>query len=355
MLDCVARSSSERGEAVGSVSNFLSAYSGNFKMALLFWPVVSFLLTLPILAYLYHRDGRLRLGSAVAAYLTVLYGLGIVCFTLYPLPSGDSGPGITYGIQPQFVPFNSIGDIQKDGLRAVFQVAFNVVFFVPLGFIAGRFFRLRFVPAVLLGLGVSALVETAQLTGLFGAYPYAFRCCDVDDLITNTLGAAIGWGFARVLGPVKAGPDGGRPPITKDPSFLQRCVALWIDFLVMGACTLIPFCAVALPTELTEGMRLQLPGMSANATTGLMLGILFVAAALVVEVVVPWLNGGSTPGGMYVRMTCENRERTPGHRAVFYIVRSAVLVVAWMWVPWAALILLVFYAVERCMPYDLLP
>lgn len=338
-----------------SVGNFLSAYSSNFKMALLFWPVLSLLLTLPILAYLYHRDGRLRLGSAVAAYLTVLYGLGIICFTLYPLPSGDSGPGITYGIHPQFMPLNSIDNIQKDGLKAVFQVAFNVVFFMPLGFIAGRFFRMRFISAVLLGLGVSALVETAQLTGLFGAYPFAYRCCDVDDVITNTLGAAIGWGFARALGPVGAVTAGERPPVAANPGFVHRCVALWLDLMIIGFFSLAPFCAIALPLELTEGVAFQLPGMTANATATLVMGVSLVVAAVVVEVVVPWCNGGSTPGGAFVRMTCEGHPRSLGHRILFYVVRSGVLVAVWLWVPWAALILLAFYAVARRMPYDLLP
>ena len=51
-------------------------------------------------AYLYHRDGRLRFGTFVGAYLTVLYVCGLGCFTLYPLPQGDAGLGITYGVAP---------------------------------------------------------------------------------------------------------------------------------------------------------------------------------------------------------------------------------------------------------------
>ena len=97
---------------------------------------------------------------------------------------------------------NFMNDIAKDGLKAVFQLAFNVVFFMPLGFIAGRLLRLRFLPSVLLGLAASLLIEVSQLTGLFGIYPYAYRCCDVDDVITNTLGAALGWVCAWLLGRV---------------------------------------------------------------------------------------------------------------------------------------------------------
>ena len=45
---------------MGAVKHFLGNYSENFAAALVLWPALSFLLTLPILAYLYHRDGRLR-------------------------------------------------------------------------------------------------------------------------------------------------------------------------------------------------------------------------------------------------------------------------------------------------------
>lgn len=48
------------------MKNLLGSYSDNFAVALGLWPVASFILTLPILAYLYHRDGRIRFASAVA-------------------------------------------------------------------------------------------------------------------------------------------------------------------------------------------------------------------------------------------------------------------------------------------------
>ena len=183
---------------MNAVKHFLGSYSDNFAAALVLWPVLSFMFTLPILAYLYHRDGRLRFGTFVGAYLTVLYVCGLGCFTLYPLPQGDAGLGITYGVAPNFNPMNFMNDIAKDGLKAVFQLAFNVVFFMPLGFIAGRLLRLRFLPSVLLGLAASLLIEVSQLTGLFGIYPYAYRCCDVDDVITNTLGAALGLSLIHI-------------------------------------------------------------------------------------------------------------------------------------------------------------
>ena len=306
---------------MGAVKHFLGNYSENFAAALVLWPALSFLLTLPILAYLYHRDGRLRFGTFVGAYLTVLYVCGLGCFTLYPLPQGDAGLGIAYGVAPNFNPMNFMNDIAKDGLKAVFQLAFNVVFFMPLGFIAGRLLRLRFLPSVLLGLAASLLIEVSQLTGLFGIYPYAYRCCDVDDVITNTLGAALGWVCAWLLGRVVPPGQLADAEPTEHPGFVRRCVALWIDLVIVWLVAVVPYGAVAVGFE----------------------------------VVIPWFHDGSTPGGSFVRMTFETHPRTTGYRVAFYAARSATLVLAYLWVPWMVIILLVFYLVKREMPYDLIP
>lgn len=340
---------------MSAVGHFLGNYSENFAAALVLWPALSFLLTLPILAYLYHRDGRLRFGTFVGAYLTVLYICGLGCFTLYPLPTGDAGPGISYGIQPQWAPLNFIGDIHRDGLKAVFQLVFNVVFFMPMGFIAGRLLRLRFVPSVLLGLIVSVLIETAQLTGLFGIYPYAYRCCDVDDVATNTLGAALGWMCAWLLGRVVPPGKLADAEPTEHPGFVRRCVALWIDLVIVWVVAVVPYGTVAVGFELA-GLELPaLPGMTAGQTGAAVIDGVALVALVVVEVIIPWFRDGSTPGGSFVRMTFEAHPRTTGCRVLFYTARSATLALAYLWVPWMVVILLIFYLVKREMPYDLIP
>ena len=40
---------------------------------------------------------------------------------------------------------------------------------------------------------------------------------------------------------------------------------------------------------------------------------------------------------------------------VFYAARSVTLVLAYLWVPWMVIILLIFYLVKREMPYDRIP
>jgi hypothetical protein len=53
--------------------------------------------------------------------------------------------------------------------------------------------------ATALGFALSLWVETAQITGLFGLYPCAYRQFDVDDLILNTGGTLAGAAAGAVL------------------------------------------------------------------------------------------------------------------------------------------------------------
>src|SRR5690606_31834415 len=81
---------------------------------------------------------------------------------------------------------------------AFLQVALNVLLFVPLGFFVRRVLRRGVLVATLVGLATSLLVELTQATGVWGIYDCAYRLLDVDDLIVNTAGAAIG-SIASVL------------------------------------------------------------------------------------------------------------------------------------------------------------
>jgi len=76
----------------------------------------------------------------------------------------------------------------------------NVLLFVPLGFGLPFITELRMKSIVVIGLLFSAAIELLQLaTGLIASV--AFRIADVNDVIFNTMGAAIGYilflGFVR--------------------------------------------------------------------------------------------------------------------------------------------------------------
>lgn len=324
---------------------FVLSFTDKFIAALSLWPLASFFLTLPILAYLYHRDGRLKFWSAAGAYLTVLYFLGLGCFTLYPLPSGTEGLGITYGIDPQLNPVAFVGDIYRDGLTAILQILMNVVFFVPLGFIASRAFGMRLQTTALLGFAVSLFIESAQLTGFFWLYPYAYRTFDICDLMWNTGGAVAGWWAARLLDRVLPQARRDEDSITASPGFVRRSVAFMLDSIVVFVGTLCAWSLIILVCPNDVGVRFA---------EGSGMGYLTIAAFVVVEFVIPLANHGKTPGGAFVRMTCETKERCPVMRVVFFSVRLAVIAGAFMFAPLAMPLLGLFFVIKHRMPYDYL-
>lgn len=340
---------------MGTFVDYLASFSGSFKAALALWPLLSFMLTLPMLAFIYHRDGRLTGTTIVASYISMLYIAGLACFTLYPLPSGDSGPGITYGIPPILDPLNFISDIQKDGWRAVLQLLFNVALFVPLGFIARVLLRMRALPTFALSLFITCLIETAQLTGLFGIYPFAYRTFEVDDIICNTLGGMMGWLLGARLMKVLPHRTEEKPPITHEPGFVRRAIALWLDSMIIAFCTAMPWLIVAALSERFLGVAFCLPGLDAAQTAFAFFTIYFALGFIIDEVVIPWTHDGSTPGGMFVRMSFETRSRRGWRRIVFYGARAATLLLVFAFPVPLSIVLVLFYAISGRMPYDFIP
>jgi hypothetical protein len=82
--------------------------------------------------------------------------------------------------------------------QAFVQQAFNVALFVPLGVVMRKAYGKGLFLVLLTGLGISLAVEAVQYSGNFGYYPCPYRIADVDDLISNTAGAALGWMLAPV-------------------------------------------------------------------------------------------------------------------------------------------------------------
>ncbi len=339
-------------QRLAAITSYLSNFSDSFKTAILIWPSLSFLLTLPILAYLYHRDGRIKAITVFAAYISVFYVAGLVCFTLYPLPSGTEGPGITYGIPPQLNPFNFVIDISKDGIRAVLQLVFNIILFIPMGFIANVFLKLKKVPTFAISLTATCLIETAQLTGFFGLYPYAYRTFEVGDIICNVLGAMLGWLCGKAVMHFLPKQTDEIPEITHHPSFIRRAIALWIDFMIIGFFTFMPWILASIAYELAFDQMLTVLWLDLAQTAMLICAICFVVSFATVEIVIPFKNNGSTPGGAFVRMSFETKNRTGIKRIGFYAIRTVVLVLLFLFPLYIIFGSFIYYIIKHEMPYD---
>ena len=154
----------------------------------------------------------------------ILYLVGLLIFTLLPLPSDPVAACAAIIHWDNFTPFGSfvaVADQFRDGesLRGTLyalSILLNIALFVPLGALAETTWRIRRMrrapegaPAdgsrlarsiphrrvlawVAIGCVVSCLIELTQYTGLFGVVPCSYRVVDIDDVIMNTLGTYAG-------------------------------------------------------------------------------------------------------------------------------------------------------------------
>ncbi|MDI4647820.1 VanZ family protein [Cohnella hashimotonis] len=141
----------------------------------------------------------IKLGAATlfAGYLYVLIKIILFKFsdvnvTLLGrllLEAADQPHNIAYRLQfANLTPFVSIREnvAGLPHMHDTINLFGNIALFVPLGLFLGLFVGCR-LPAVLFyALGVSLTLESAQLVFAMGSF-------DVDDMILNTLGGAIGY------------------------------------------------------------------------------------------------------------------------------------------------------------------
>ncbi|RPK60591.1 VanZ like family protein [Streptomyces sp. ADI96-02] len=272
----------------------VTAYWLPVKTAAAIFPLLALLLFVPTAVVLYRRHGGLPRGRVLSLCAFAYCMLTAACLTLLPLPKSTADMCSRYALvaEPEWRVGHTFGDIWKEADRevgfgplvldnpAVAGAVFNLLLLLPLGVFVRCHLRRGPAVTLLAGCGVALFFEVAQGTGLWGAYPCPYRLFDVDDLVTNSAGAAIGWMAAGPL--VRALPvPGPRAQANGLVPFGRRLTALVVDVTGcaitawgasmaarygMGADPsplLIPLLVCALwfavpphPTRATPGMRL---------------------------------------------------------------------------------------------------
>lgn len=182
----------------------MEGFSASAVLAVLFGLFLLPVLFVPYVAWTYRRRGTFSWGHAVLDVAALIYLMALWTYTILPVPDAATMDCSDGGAGAQLLPFANLAevDLALNGLTdpALLQLIANVVLFLPFGMLA-RYLVAPKRPGrvVLAGLGVSLLIELTQLTGIWGIYPCPYRVFDVDDLITNTLGAAIGVFLAPLL------------------------------------------------------------------------------------------------------------------------------------------------------------
>lgn len=222
----------------------MSAYGTDALLTVLLTVALLPLAMLPILGTVVRRYGRLRGWPMLAAAGLLGSAAALAAFTVFPLPE----PGTLDCAQRslfsywQREPFASIAPIadafRAQGLGAVtsgvfLQVFFNILLFVPYGFFLHQVTRWRGLAVVMAGAATSLAIEVTQGTSFFGAYPCPYRLFDVDDLLVNTAGAAIGLGLSYLL--TRAWPGSNPAPMRDDapPGLPRRVLAAATDFALV--------------------------------------------------------------------------------------------------------------------------
>lgn len=144
---------------------------------------------------------------------TLFAVLFFVALTQFPLPdrAGLASLCPMYLATPEWTPFAFAFELLRRaevvgvvpalvGGRLALATAMNLLVPGLIGAALARH-RIRARTAVAFGLVLSLGVELTQLTAVWGLYPCAYRQFDINDLLLNTLGTALGfWVARRVMG-----------------------------------------------------------------------------------------------------------------------------------------------------------
>lgn len=185
--------------------------------SLLVGGAISAVMFLPVLIWQYRRYGAFQSARTLWTIVTFVYTTALITYTLFPLPdmSGDycaTHPRV-YVLDPTLYFREMAAELAGQSIVQILlswsmlQMVFNVALFVPLGVIFSDFLVIRARWGIPLGLAVSLLVEATQFTGNWGLSDCAYRIADVNDLMTNTLGTAVGYAIALLIPRFVARPE----------------------------------------------------------------------------------------------------------------------------------------------------
>lgn len=287
----------------------LSYYKQPIMAALFGFPIVAGLFTIPFMVGNYRKYGGIALMRVIVVYSFILYSMCAFLLTMLPLPSREA----VAAAAPKpilWVPLTDLLDgLEHTGFdlntpstllslelwrrylssKDFFQIAANIVMQVPLGFYLRYYFRCSFRKTVLIGLLVSLFYELTQLTGLWFIYPQAYRFASVDDLINNTLGAAVGYGITPLLAlvlPSREEIDRISYRKGENLTLIRRMFAAVLDVIMV---------------MIIEGTVIQLePWLAEWMDSSIRLQSLWVFPMYFV--VIPWITGGRTLGQGILRI-----------------------------------------------------
>lgn len=157
-----------------------------YYLSLLKMPIIYYVIAAVIYVGLYFWKKKWDLSLCVAFMFLILS---------YTVLKRVPGEELSYGMEP-FWSYKAIfsGGFSPVSRKTLFiQILANVAMYIPLGFLAGRVIG-RW--GIVLGFGFSVVIELTQLLTGRGLFEF-------DDILHNTVGAALGFGLYVLLKRIK--------------------------------------------------------------------------------------------------------------------------------------------------------
>ncbi|MGJ8729925.1 VanZ family protein [Listeria aquatica] len=229
----------------------MSSYLFPIEVALILFPFLALLLTIPFAIYSYRKFGSITFMRVFILFTFIFYLMAAFFLTLLPLPETQDVIRIKAPV-PQLVPFTFVQEFLSQTVlefskpatylpalaqNVVIQPLFNVFLLFPLGVYLRYYFRTSFIKTLIIAFLISLFFEVTQLTGIYGIYPHAYRLFDVDDLMLNTLGGIIGFLMAPLFTfflPSREAIDSLSSQKSKRVSYIRRFLAYLIDWFFIG-------------------------------------------------------------------------------------------------------------------------
>lgn len=238
----------------------MSQYLEALRQAMVIYPMIVVLFTVPYIAWSYHKYGSVLSLRVLIVYSFLLYLLCVYCLVILPLPTPEKATTL-HGHKAQLIPFSFLADIVKQAEiqpgqpaswlhiftgSAFWTTIFNLFMTMPFGIYLRYYFCYHWRKTLRLSFLLSLFFELTQLSGLYFVYPGSYRLFDVDDLIVNTAGSMIGFALAgpvsRLL-PTRQELDTVSFQRGASISFTRRVFAFLADMacLIFASCILAVF------------------------------------------------------------------------------------------------------------------
>lgn len=286
----------------------MSVYLIPLQSALLLFPFLAAMITLPYIIMQYRKYGSILPIRVLIVYSFIFYLLCAYFLVVLPLPPIEEVASYTKPIM-QLIPFASLKEftinsslIWNDPATyltalnepSLYLIVFNILLTVPFGVYLRYYFQCSWKKTLLLTFLLTLSFECLQLSALFGYYPRPYRLFDVDDLITNTLGGMLGYAITPVFAHFlvsRSRMDEKAYDRGRSVSPLRRVLAFFFDNLI-----------VLLTTAIITALILFLHDEFLLISPATHICLIYLAVVFVYLFILPILMHGKTLGKAAVKI-----------------------------------------------------